>query len=410
MKHVKPNALAAAVALSLMIPTAPVIAMSLTDDATATLQLRNLYFNRDLRDEGAQSKAEEWAQGFIFRGKTGYTHGEQGLGLDVFAALGVKLDSDDERAGTLLLPSRFGDEGPDHYSQIMFTAKAKVSDSELRVGGLIPTIPVAQASDIRLIPQTYTGASLDINEFGDLGIQLGQLRQVNYLNSSDFQDIGATVGGTSDRFNYIGGTYKVAPLNSTLGLWRAELENVYAQNLYNLVIAQPLGDWTVGANLAWFETSDDGTQSLSIDHTMKSLLLSAGTGAHVFRLGYQHSDGDTAFPYLSQNNPYLANYVQILDFARPDEQSWQARYDLDFASLGLPGLKGLVRYVKGTDIDLATTDDGSEWERDIDFTYTIQSGPLKNLAVQWRNAMVRSDAIRDINENRLILNYTITLR
>ena len=410
MKHVKPHALAAAVALGLAIPSTPVIAMSLTDDATATLQLRNLYFNRDFKDPGAQSKAEEWAQGFIFRGKTGYTHGDQGLGLDVHAALGVKLDSADDRAGTLLLPNGFGDEGPDHYSHILFTGKAKVSKSELKVGGIIPTVPVAQASDIRLLPQTYKGAALGVGEIPGLDIQAGQLRQVNYLNSSNLEDIGATVGGTSDRFNYLGGTYKVAPINSTIGLWRAELEDVYAQNLFNLIVAQPVGDWTIGANLAYFDSTDDGNQPLSIDHKMKSLLLSAGTGAHTFRLGYQHSDGDTAFPYLTQNNPYLANYVQILDFARPDERSWQARYDVDFAGLGLPGLKGLVRYVKGTDIDLGTADDGSEWERDIDFTYTIQSGPLRNVALQWRNATVRSDAIRDINENRLIVNYTLTLR
>ena len=410
MKHVKPHALAAAVALGLAIPSTPVIAMSLTDDATATLQLRNLYFNRDFKDPGAQSKAEEWAQGFIFRGKTGYTHGDQGLGLDVHAALGVKLDSADDRAGTLLLPNGFGDEGPDHYSHILFTGKAKVSKSELKVGGIIPTVPVAQASDIRLLPQTYKGAALGVGEIPGLDIQAGQLRQVNYLNSSNLEDIGATVGGTSDRFNYLGGTYKGAPINSTIGLWRAELEDVYAQNLFNLIVAQPVGDWTIGANLAYFDSTDDGNQPLSIDHKMKSLLLSAGTGAHTFRLGYQHSDGDTAFPYLTQNNPYLANYVQILDFARPDERSWQARYDVDFAGLGLPGLKGLVRYVKGTDIDLGTADDGSEWERDIDFTYTIQSGPLRNVALQWRNATVRSDAIRDINENRLIVNYTLTLR
>ncbi len=410
MKHVKPRALAAAVALSLAIPTSPVIAMSLTDDATATLQLRNLYFNRDFRGPGAQSKAEEWAQGFIFRGKSGYTHGDQGLGIDVHAALGVKLDSADDRAGTLLLPNSFGDEGPDHYSHILFTGKARVSNSELKVGGLIPTVPVAQASDIRLLPQTYTGAALGVGEVPGLDIQAGQLRQVNYLNSSNLQDIGATVGGTSDRFNYLGGTYKVDAISSTLGLWRAELNNVYAQNLINLIVTKPVGGITLGANLAYFDTSDHGNQTLAIDHKMKSLMLSAGAGAHTFRLGFQHSDGDTSFPYLSQNNPYLANYVQILDFARADERSWQARYDVDFAGLGLPGLKGLVRYVKGTDIDLATTDDGSEWERDIDFTYTIQSGPLKNVALQWRNAMVRSDAIRDINENRLILNYTITLR
>ncbi|MFO7705144.1 MAG: OprD family outer membrane porin, partial [Halopseudomonas sp.] len=74
-----------------------------------------------------------------------------------------------------------------------------------------------------------------------------------------------------------------------------------------------------------------------------------------------------------------------------------------------PGLKGLVRYVSGDNIDLRAAGTGKEWERDIDFTYTVQSGPLKNVALQWRNAMVRSDVAGNIDENRLLVNYTIPL-
>lgn len=53
---------------------------------------------------------------------------------------------------------------------------------------------------------------------------------------------------------------------------------------------------------------------------------------------------------------------------------------------------------------------GKEWERDVDISYIIQEGPLKNLGVRWRNAMVRSNAtIGDLDENRLIVSYTIPL-
>ncbi len=38
------------------------------EDASVSLGLRNLYFNRDFRQPGAaQSKQEEWAQGFSYR-------------------------------------------------------------------------------------------------------------------------------------------------------------------------------------------------------------------------------------------------------------------------------------------------------------------------------------------------------
>ena len=55
------------------------------EDTTATLQARNYYFSRDFSDivgANQQSKAEEWAQGFILNVKSGYTQGPVGFGVD----------------------------------------------------------------------------------------------------------------------------------------------------------------------------------------------------------------------------------------------------------------------------------------------------------------------------------------
>lgn len=405
MKHVTPLALAVAAALA----CGHTQAAGFADDASASLQLRNFYFNRDFRDPGAQSKAEEWAQGFIFKAESGYTEGFIGFGVDVYAGLGLKLDSDDQRAGSGLLPNSFGDEGKDSYSEATAAVKARMSNTVLKVGGLMPKLPVVSSGDSRLLPQSFTGASLSVSEIENLDIQAGQLREVNYRNSSNREDIRSTVGGASDRFNFLGGTYAFNSKNTTVGLWRAELQDVYGQNLINLIHNQPVGDWKLGANLAWFDTSDDGNQPLDIDNELTSVTLSAATGAHTFRLGYQYSDGDTAFPYLAETDPYVVNYVQILDFTRANEKSWQARYDINFASLGIPGLNAFTRYVSGDNFDVGGSE-GSEWERDIDISYTVQSGTFKNLAVRWRNAMVRSDATRDIDENRLILSYSFALK
>ena len=83
-------------------------------DSKASIEARNFYFNRDLRDTTAaqQSKREEWAQGFILRAESGFTEGTVGFGLDAYAGLGLKLDSSDERAGSNLLPSSFEHEVP----------------------------------------------------------------------------------------------------------------------------------------------------------------------------------------------------------------------------------------------------------------------------------------------------------
>lgn len=127
-------------------------------------------------------------------------------------------------------------------------------------------------------------------------------------------------------------------------------------------------------------------------------------------MGYQKVGGDNAFPFLTETDPYIVNYIQILDFTRKDEKSWQARYDVNFASYGIPGLTAFVRYVTGDGFDGMGGASGKEWERDVDISYIIQQGPLKNLGVRWRNAMVRSNAnIGDLDENRLIVSYTIPL-
>lgn len=98
------------------------------------------------------------------------------------------------------------------------------------------------------------------------------------------------------------------------------------------------------------------------------------------------------------------------DFANPGEKSWQLRYTYDFATLGIPGLTFMTRYLSGRDIRRVDGSKGEEWERDIYVDYVFQSGLLKNLSLQWRNAVLRNDGSgNDLDENRLIVTYTMPL-
>jgi hypothetical protein len=383
-------------------------------DSKANLELRNFYMNRDFRNSASdkQSKAEEWAQGAILKVESGFTEGTVGFGLDAYAGVGLKLSSDDERANTGLLPNRFGNEGPGSYGEAAAAVKVKLSNTVLKVGGLMPKLPIVSSGDSRLLPQVFDGAMITSQEIAGLSLNAGQLRQTNYRNSTDREDIRTTNYGTgiSDRYNFGGGTYQFNGGNTTAGLWYGELEDVYDQKMYNLIHNQPIGDWKLGANLAYFDSSDNGRKLAGkIDNNLTSLMLSAGIGAHTWRLGYQHNSGDNAFPFLDETDPAIANYVQILNFTRADETSWQARYDLNFASYGVPGLNAFVRYIRGDGFKVGTAN-GKEWERDLDISYTIQEGTFKNLAFRWRNAMVRSDASTgELDENRLIVSYSIPL-
>ncbi|MGH8329008.1 MAG: OprD family outer membrane porin, partial [Pseudomonas sp.] len=102
--------------------------------------------------------------------------------------------------------------------------------------------------------------------------------------------------------------------------------------------------------------------------------------------------------------------VQINDFAGAEERSWQARYDFDFVTLGVPGLSFMSRYVSGDNIKLKNGDEGKEWERNTEIKYVVQSGALKDVAVRLRNATYRSNySARDADEVRLLVSYSVAL-
>lgn len=81
------TALASAAALA---GFAPLSQAAFFEDSSATLETRNMYFNRDFRDgtSAQQSKRDEWAQGFMLNVQSGYTDGTVGFGVDALGMLG----------------------------------------------------------------------------------------------------------------------------------------------------------------------------------------------------------------------------------------------------------------------------------------------------------------------------------
>ncbi|WP_375739814.1 OprD family porin [Pseudomonas boanensis] len=390
-------------------------------DGKAGLELRNFYFNRDFRQQGAtQAKAEEWAQGFLLRYESGFTEGSIGVGLDAIGLLGVKLDSSPDRAGSGLLkrdreaPKRAQDE----YGELGLTAKLRASKSVLKLGTLMPKLPVLLANDSRLLPQTFEGGQLNSLEIDGLTFDAGRLTEVNQRDSSDYEDMGITTVGvknirarqaTSDAFDFANLSYKWNDSLST-GYGFGRLDDFYRQHMLTLNHLQPLGSGqALKSDIRYARSTDEGGSN--VDNSAFGAMFTYNLGSHAFGLGYQRMSGDTGFAYVNGSDAYLVNFVQISDFANVEERSWQARYDYNFAALGVPGLTFMTRYLSGDDIDLGVGKaSGKEWERDTDIAYVVQSGPLKNLGLKWRNATVRTTNFgNDLDENRLILSYTLPL-
>lgn len=390
-------------------------------DASATLTARNYYFSRDFRDQpfAGRSKQEEWAQGFILNFKSGYTPGTVGFGVDAIGLLGIKLDGSPDRAGpqgTGLMPLQTDGEPADEYSRAGAALKVRMSKTELRVGELQPNLPVLTFSDIRLLPPSYTGASIVSQEIAGLTLQGGQMRAMSHRDEAGDDEMSPWIGRravlsvSSDRFNYAGADYAFNDNRTSLGAWYAQLEDIYDQRFFGLKHSEPLGAWTLGVNLGYYDAAESGKQLAGeIDNQAFHAMLSAKHGGHTFHVGYQGIYGDDGMVRVFGNVTPLSNELPTFDFLSTDERSWQARYDYDFAALGVPGLTSTLRYVKGDNVDTGLGSEGKDWERDLDIAYTVQNGPLKNFGVRVRNAVARSNYRPSIDENRLILSYTLVL-
>lgn len=391
----------------------------LVGDTKVSLEARNFYYNRDFREDAGQAKSEEWAQGFILRMNSGFTEGTVGFGADAIGMFGFKLDSGDGTAGSgLLVPDRSSGGSQDNYSGLAVAAKAKVSNSTLRVGQMQFKNAAIASSDIRLLPQVFRGGYLVSQEIEGLTLDAGYLDEVNNRNSQDYEDMtlntfalsGIQFRGLnqSNEFIFAGGNYKLTN-DLTAGYYYSNLEDMYKQHSFNLVHVLPLGDkQSLKTDLRYARSTDDGLSN--VDNKAFGAMVTYALSGHSFGIGYQQMDGDTGFAYVGGTDPFLVNYVQIGNFAAKDEKSWQARYDFNFASIGIPGLTFMTRYLTGDNIDRgAGVSEGREWERNTDIAYVFQEGALKNLGVRWRNATMRNNFSRNIDENRLIVSYTLPL-
>src|SRR5450830_334945 len=425
------------------------------DGATSTLGLRNYYINTDNRSgKPAQSLNSEWGQGFDLRFNSGYTQGTVGFGLDVMALEAIRLDTgggtngaSKTSAGGTVFPTEATNgnnaKAVNDFGSLGLTGKVRVSQTELKVGTLLPNNPVIKYNDGRLLPQTFTGGQLTSNEIKDLTLTLGQVEKAKGRNSSNDEDLSiaganassnysqGTAGRFSNKFLYAGADYKITK-DLVASYYYGELKDFYSRNFLGLVHNWAIGPGVLKSDLRYYRSRDNGANantsgyftsgyyddaakpvtSGKVDNDLYSYLALYSVSGHTFGGGYQYTKGDSDFPWLNQGDGSSASIttdMQIQKFARAGERTWQARYAYDFAQVGVPGLTAGVVYLKGTNIQ-TTTGDKSEWERDISLAYVVPQGPLKNLGVAWKNAMWRTDvATRDQDENRLIVSYSIPL-
>src|SRR3990167_7309079 len=136
-------------------------------------------------------------------------------------------------------------------------------------------------SDIRLLPPSYQGLNVTSSEIAGLTLQAGHLNSTSLRNEAGDDKMLAMLGhlpqrgAVSDAFNYAGGDYTFNATRSTASAWYGQLEDIYNQRFLGLKHSQPLGTWTLGANLGYYDAQEDGSRLLGdIDNQALFALLS----------------------------------------------------------------------------------------------------------------------------------------
>ncbi|WDH25374.1 OprD family porin [Pseudomonas chlororaphis] len=401
-----------------LLPLTTVGAAGFGDDSMLKLQLRNVYFNENFRDEHglsaraartAKSERTEWAQGLLLDFQSGFTPGTLGLGIDGLALVGVKLDSGRGRSGTGLLPVHDDGRAAAAFASAGVTAKARLAGTTLKHGTLLPRNPVLIYNDARLLPQTYQGTQVTSSDIDNLTLTAGRLDRFKLRDSSDSVPIVADgyAGDKSGDFTYAGADYKLGK-NLRLSYFYGELEHFYRQHFAGIQHDLKLGAGVLTSDLRYFHSSDSGSAyGGNIDNDMLSGLLSYAVAGHTLSGGYQVLSGDAGLPYISGATVYSFSNVGIGKFIEEDEKTWMLGYGYNFAGLGVPGLTFSTRYLSGSDGQSNSAI--KEWERDAELAYVVQQGRFKGLGVKLRNYVYRSDFARGRDSNRLYFTYEVAL-
>jgi imipenem/basic amino acid-specific outer membrane pore len=396
------------------------------EDSTASILTRALYFSRDRRNQGAeQSRIEETGLGFHGLFSSGYTQGTIGVGVDAIGLLGVKLDSGKGRAGTGMFPEGSDGRSQDDYSKGGAAVKFRISNTVLKVGDQYTTAPVFASDDSRLLPELPQGVSITSNEIKDLKLEAGHFTSIVAQDQTYRDSIGSSEPGSKRGLrdaNFVGGVYAWTP-EITTSLYYSKVEDYWKKLYANVNWTHALSDdQSVAVDFNIYDTKSDGAGlvradkdgTTKLDNRAFSLQGAYTIGAHTFTLAAQKVSGDGQYGYGVDGGGtiFLANSIARSDFNAEGEKSYQARYDLNMATFGIPGLSFMTRYVKGTGANIASTSNGKEWERDIEAKYVIQSGPAKDLSLRVRQATYRSsDQVYSgsLDELRLIAQYPLNI-
>jgi imipenem/basic amino acid-specific outer membrane pore len=343
----------------------------------------------------------------------------------------VKLDGGSGHRGNGLFANDSDGNPEKSQGKIGGAVKFRVSDTVLKYGQQFVASPVFATDDSRLLPEVATGTLITSKEIKGLELSAGRFTSLSKQTGMGRDSIGGLPdengnGGKGlTNINIFGASYSFTD-NFTGALAASDADDYFKKYYVNLNYTLPINDeQSLNFDFNGYHTKGEsrgdlvdaiGDGTTGVDNNLWSLAAAYSIGAHKFTLAHQRSSGDNAYYYGVDGNStiFVANSIQISDFVGRDERSWQARYDLNMKTYGVPGLSFMTRYVMGDHITTNGLGEGKENEWNAESKYVIQEGPAKDLSFRLRYAMYRSNGAysgysSDNNDTRLIVEYPLNI-
>ena len=372
-------------------------------DATILLKPRSYYLDKQ---RAGSADSEAWAGGGALQYLSGSFRDRLRLGATAYTS--QKLYGPADKDGSLLLKP-----GQNGFSVLgeAYVEAGLTEPVDLRVYRQSLSLPYVNRQDNRMVPNTFEAYTLLDARSARFNYIVSQVTRMKPRDATSFIHMSEAAGAdnTDKGLTLLGGRYLFSP-HVDIGAinqhsWDV-MNTLYAEanaareltgNLAVRFSAQYTSQKSVGDELIGeFDTAMYGTQ-LAFSYASAILTLartSVDTNSEV-RSPFGGYPGYTS--------------VQVEDFNRAGEDAWLIGLSYDFSGIGLDGLSGFSNYVLGDTPDSGSG--ASPDQKELDFTLDYRPGGrlLQGLWIRTRAGFVNRHHAGDINDYRIIVNYSVPL-
>ncbi len=374
-------------------------------EGTLKGEIRTFYFSRDF-EENTPDRAD-LALGTLMYYRTAPLFG---LTAGLATATASDIGSDDDKAVYGLLAR---DASGDHESFTRlqeYFLQGNWFNTTLKLGAQEIESPFLNGHDIRLLPKTYRGLTVENTSVENLTVKAYYLTDFMGWTDDDFVDISSVAKGADDEALLAGSVRYKVPLNTILldsELWDYRMEDVFNSTYLKATLSKKFETFSLSFTPSFLKQDsigdDLGGQFDTLQYGFNTSLKIAGFDVTAF---YAKTGDDDLFVPWGDGKVLIQ---QINASGRADENAYALKLGYDFGTLGL---KGLSAYVFQGLYD--TPDSGTHAASDINETnlsaqYAF-AGSLDGLSLRVRYAWVDydSDAADDFGDFRIYLKYTFS--